>query len=106
MHREALKSIANEKIVPPIIVAKNIDIVDLPQKERNFAELCKKTCICQKNVVLLRRKSLNNRIMEAAVRQPAMPYAGTISDEKWDSLHTIDELDASLKSIIHNHFHG
>ena len=54
----------------------------------------------------MRRKSLNNRIMEAAVRQPAMPYAGTISDEKWDSLHTIDELDASLKSIIHNHFHG
>ena len=39
--------------------------------------------------------------MEAAVRQPAMPYAGTISEEKWDSLHTIDELDASLKSIIY-----
>lgn len=44
--------------------------------------------------------------MEASVRQTAMPYAGTISEEKWDSLHTIDELDASLKSIIHNHFHG
>lgn len=43
--------------------------------------------------------------MEAASRQPVMQYAGTISDEKWNSLHTIDELDASLKSIIHNHFH-
>lgn len=39
--------------------------------------------------------------MEAALRQPVMQYAGTISDEKWDSLHTIDELDASLKRIIH-----
>ena len=42
--------------------------------------------------------------MEAALRQPVMQYAGTISEEKWNSLHTIDELDASLKSIIHNHF--
>lgn len=66
----------------------------------------KNICTFEKKAVLLPRKSLNNRIMEAAVRQPAMPYAGTISDEKWDSLHTIDELDASLKSIIHNHFHG
>ncbi len=57
MHREALKSIANEKIVPPIIVAKNIDIVDLPQKERNFADLCSKTCICRKKAVILRTKS-------------------------------------------------
>ena len=39
--------------------------------------------------------------MEATVRQPIMPNAGTISEEKWDSLHTIDELDASLKSIIY-----
>lgn len=44
--------------------------------------------------------------MEAALRKPATQYAGTISEEKWDSLHTIEELDASLKSIIHNHFHG
>lgn len=43
--------------------------------------------------------------MEAALRQPVTRYAGTISDEKWNSLHTIEELDASLKSIIHNHFH-
>lgn len=39
--------------------------------------------------------------MEAALRQPVMQYAGTISEEKWDSMHTIDELDASLKSIIY-----
>ena len=43
--------------------------------------------------------------MEAALRQPVGQCAGTISEEKWDSLHTIDELDASLKRIIHNHFH-
>ena len=39
--------------------------------------------------------------MEAVLKQPVMQYAGTISEEKWDSLHTIDELDASLKHIIH-----
>ena len=44
--------------------------------------------------------------MEAALRQSVMQYGGTISEEKWDSLHTVDELDASLKRIIHNHFHG
>ncbi len=42
--------------------------------------------------------------MEAAVRQPIM-QTGTISEEKWANMHTIDELDATLKSIIHNHFH-
>ena len=30
---------------------------------------------------------------------------GTFSEEKWANMHTIDELDATLKSIIHNHFH-
>ena len=39
--------------------------------------------------------------MEAALRQPVVQYAGTISEEKWNSLHTIDELDASLKRIIY-----
>ena len=52
----------------------------------------------------MQAKSQKERIMEATLRQPAIPYASTISEEKWDSLHTIDELDASLKSIIHNHF--
>ena len=44
--------------------------------------------------------------MAATLRQPITQCAGTISEEKWNSLHTIDELDATLKSIIHNHFHG
>ena len=44
--------------------------------------------------------------MESALQQPVMQSIGTISEEKWDSLHTVDELDATLKRIIHNHFHG
>ena len=51
-------------------------------------------------------KTTKLTIMEAVLSKPVMQYAGTISEEKWDSLHTIDELDASLKRIIHNHFHG
>ena len=39
--------------------------------------------------------------MEAALKQPIRQYVGTISEEKWNSLHTLDELDASLKRIIH-----
>ena len=35
-----------------------------------------------------------------ARKQPRQD-AGTISKEKWDSLHTINELDASLKNIIY-----
>lgn len=31
---------------------------------------------------------------------------GTISKEKWESLHTIDELDTTLKAVINKHFHG
>lgn len=42
--------------------------------------------------------------MEAAVRQPVLQ--GTISEEKWESLHTIEELDLALKNVIHKHFHG
>ena len=41
--------------------------------------------------------------MEAALRQSAMQI-GTISEEKWNSLHTVTELDTALKAIIHNHF--
>ena len=40
--------------------------------------------------------------MEAALAQP-ITQVGTISEEKWNSLHTVDELDKSLKTIIHNH---
>ena len=43
-------------------------------------------------------------IMDAALRQPVTQYVRTISNEKWDSLHTIDDLDTALKRIIHNHF--
>ncbi len=44
--------------------------------------------------------------MQAMLQQPVMQHAGTISEEKWNSLHTLDELDQALKSIIHNHFHA
>ena len=44
--------------------------------------------------------------METALRQPVMQYAETISEEKWDNLRTVEELDSALKSIIHNHFHA
>jgi len=70
--------------------------------------MCKKTCICPKIVVPLQRQKVQTTkliIMEAAVRQPITQYTGTISEEKWDNMHTIDELDATLKSIIHNHFY-
>ena len=43
---------------------------------------------------------------KCTLKQPIMPNAGTISEEKWNSLHTIEELDVTLKRIIHNHFHG
>lgn len=43
--------------------------------------------------------------MEATLRQPVMQHTGTFSEERWESLHTINELDATLKGIIHNHFH-
>lgn len=40
-------------------------------------------------------------ILEQTDRQKTV---GTISEEKWNSLHTIEELDMTLKSIIHTHF--
>lgn len=42
--------------------------------------------------------------MEAVVQEP-ITKIGTISEEKWNSLHTLEELDATLKTIIHKHFH-
>ena len=50
-------------------------------------------------------QNAKHKHMEAVLKQPVMQYTGTISKEKWDSMHTIDELDATLKSIIRNHFH-
>lgn len=42
--------------------------------------------------------------MEAALRQSVLQ--GTISEEKLESLHTIEELDSALKNVIHKHFQG
>ena len=64
-------------------------------------QISKKSCTFASQNAKHTRKN-----MEAALRQPVMQHTGTISEEKWNSLHTIDELDASLKHIIHNHFHG
>ena len=104
-----LKNEASEKIVPPIIVAKNIDIVDLPQKRATkWKKLLKNLHMSEfcRTFAVAKVKTTKLTSMEAALRQPVLQYAETISEEKWDSMHTIDELDASLKSIIHNHFHG
>jgi len=43
--------------------------------------------------------------MEATLQQP-VTQQGTISAEQWDGLHTVEELDAALKTIIHQHFHA
>lgn len=42
--------------------------------------------------------------MEATLQQPVLQQTGTISDEKWNSLRTIDELDSALQTVIHKHF--
>ena len=43
--------------------------------------------------------------MEATQQSTALGYTDTISKERWNSLHSIEELDEALKSIIHRHFH-
>ena len=52
----------------------------------------------------LKKKTIKLTNMEAALRQPVLQ--GTISEEKWESLHTIEELDSALKNVIHKHFQG
>ena len=42
--------------------------------------------------------------MDTVLQEP-LTQAGTISEEKWNGLHTLEELDATLKTIIHKHFH-
>ena len=44
--------------------------------------------------------------MEATLQQLVMQQTGTISDEKWNSLRTIDELDSALQAVIQKHFHA
>ena len=40
--------------------------------------------------------------MQAVLQQPVKQVQrGTISNKKWDSLHTVEELDSTLKDIIH-----
>jgi len=51
-------------------------------------------------------QKLNDTIMEATLQQPVLQQTGTISDEKWNSLHTIDELDSALQAVIQKHFHA
>jgi hypothetical protein len=91
------------------------DTINIDRKQKNAHKLIflsSNPCIFQIFVVTLQPKVAkirkNNLItdMEATLKQPVMHYAETISEEKWNSLHTVEELDASLKGIIHNHFHG
>ena len=89
----------NEKIFEIVELPKKTRKIDIffvkrlhmSEKSSNFApQNCKKTI------------KLTN--MEAALRQPVLQ--GTISEEKWESLHTIEELDSALKNVIHKHFQG
>ncbi len=45
-------------------------------------------------------------VMQATMEQPVMQATGTVSMEQWENLHSVEELDASLKAIIHKHFHA
>ena len=87
---------------------KIFEIVELPKKTRKIDIFSLNACICQKKAVILHRKIAKKTIkltnMEAALRQPVLQ--GTISEEKWESLHTIEELDSALKNVIHKHFQG
>lgn len=44
--------------------------------------------------------------MATTAQLPITQQTGTISKEQWDGLHTVEELDATLKNIIHQHFHA
>ncbi len=50
------------------------------------------------------QKFKSTQFMEATLQQPVLQQTGTISDEKWNSLRTIDELDSALQTVIHKHF--
>ena len=65
----------------------------------NYLQISKTFCIFAPERKNLMTDMMNDTVM-LAERQT------TISSRKWNSLHTIDELDATLKSIIHYHFHG
>lgn len=46
-----------------------------------------------------------NTTMDAVLQEP-ITQVGTISEEKWNSLHTLEELDTALNTIIYKHFHA
>ena len=87
---------------------KIFEIVELPKKDeknRYFFVKClhmseKSSNFASQNC----KKTIKLTNMETALRQPVLQ--GTISEEKWESLHTIEELDSALKNVIHKHFQG
>ena len=87
---------------------KIFEIVELPKKDEKNRYFSLNACICQKKAVILRckiaKKTIKLTNMETALRQPVLQ--GTISEEKWESLHSIEELDSALKNVIHKHFQG
>ena len=44
--------------------------------------------------------------MATTAQLPITQQTGTISKEQWDGLHTVEELDAALKTIIHQYFYA
>ena len=72
---------------------KIFDIVDLPQKERNFADLCEIVCIYQKKAVLLQSQKFKQQKltdMEASVKQAPFDWRDSaeerpLIDPDWKS---------------------
>ena len=59
---------ASEKIVPPIIVAKNIDIVDLPQKKKFCKNVPKNLHMSKICCTFAASKVVNDKRKECYVR--------------------------------------
>ena len=87
---------------------KIFEIVELPKKTRKIdIFFVKRLHMSEKSSNFAQqnyKKTIKLTNMEAALRQPVLQ--GTISEEKWESLHTIEELDSALKNVIHKHFQG
>ena len=79
------------------------DILNLPQKCAQNAFYGSIICICRKIVVLLQRKSLNDKNMEAAVRERGsmpMTYVPTMGDYESDVYYTREEfMDELAKQL-------
>ena len=76
---------------------KIFDIVDLPQKERNFADLCEIICVCQFFVVLLQRKSLTNRIMAQETLDSLIQVMFTLSLSEQEKV--IERMQANVRRL-------